>query len=138
MSSQIAEASTENICELLMDNGFDVSIVEVFRRNKVDGVVFVELDSNDMKELGISALGDRKKLQKLKSSERGSGSCMLADSTPSRSLLHSPVFPSIDVPPSVASSPEVWQNNSPCSEGTDSVTEQQESPFASKLYLPYT
>ena len=70
MNSQIAEGSTESICELLMDNGFDISIVEVFHHNKVDGEVFLELDSNDMKELGISALGDRKKLQKLKCQNR--------------------------------------------------------------------
>lgn len=121
-----------------MDNGFNISVVEVFHRNKVDGEVFVELDSNDMKELGISALGDRKKLQKLQNSERrgdSSGdSCMLADLTPSCSLLHSPVFPSIDVSLSVTSSPEVGQNNSPCSQGTNNTTEQ-ESPSASELIM---
>lgn len=132
MSSQIAETSTDNICELLMDNGFDISVVEVFRCNKVDGEVFVQLDSNDMKELGISALGDRKKLQKLQNSERRRGDsegdpCMLVDLTPSRTLLHSPAFPSIGVSPSVTSSPESGQNNSPCSEGTSNTTEQQSS-----------
>ena len=59
---------------------------------------------------------------------------MLADFMPSRSLLHfGPVFPLIDVSRSVTSSLEVGQNNSPCSEGTDSTSKQQESPFASKL-----
>ena len=61
MDTRLTEASTEKICELLLENGFDNSVSSVFRDNKVDGAVFVDLDKDDMKELGISALGDRKK-----------------------------------------------------------------------------
>ena len=84
MDTRLTEASTEKICELLLENGFDNSVSSVFCDNKVDGAVFVDLDKDDMKELGISALGDRKKLQqliyKLKRSE-GGADCSLAGST---------------------------------------------------------
>lgn len=50
---------------VVQDSGFDCSVVEVFRENKIDGIEFVSLSRDDMKELGISALGDRKKLLRL-------------------------------------------------------------------------
>ena len=53
------------MCEMLVKAGFDDSVVEVFRSNKIDRVVLLELDRDDMSELGIVALGDRKKLQKM-------------------------------------------------------------------------
>ena len=37
-------------------------MVEVFRQNKIDGIEFVNLTRDDIKELGVSALSDRKKL----------------------------------------------------------------------------
>ena len=37
----------------------------LLKYNKIDGSTFLELDSEDMKELGITALGDRKKLERL-------------------------------------------------------------------------
>lgn len=40
--------------------------MEVLRANKIDGGTLLELNSEDLKELGIVALGDRKKLEKVK------------------------------------------------------------------------
>ena len=39
--------------------------MDVFRENKVDLDVFIQLDKDDIRELGVTALGDRKKLQQL-------------------------------------------------------------------------
>ena len=54
------KASTKEICSLLLENGFHHSVTGVFHDNKVDGAVFVDLDKDSMKELGISTLGNRK------------------------------------------------------------------------------
>jgi len=37
-------------------------MVEVFRQNKINGIELVNLTRDDIKELGVSALSDRKKL----------------------------------------------------------------------------
>lgn len=139
MDTRLTEASTEKICELLLENGFDNSVSSVFRDNKVDGAVFVDLDKDDMKELGISALGDRKKLQqliyKLKRSE-GGADCSLAGSTPSRLVSLCPV---VDVPSPGPSSSDSCvfqgQNNSPCSEEIDSGMEQLETSLQSRTHV---
>ena len=57
--------SIAQVCELLSNHGFDEEVVEVFQRNKVSGNVLQLLDDIYMKELGISALGDRKRLRLL-------------------------------------------------------------------------
>ena len=44
---------------------FDAEVVDTFRINKIDGETLLELTQEEMKELGIVALGDRKKLVKL-------------------------------------------------------------------------
>lgn len=69
----------EELCDTLKTNHFDADVVEVFRTNKIDGITFLELNSSDLKELGIIALGDRKKTERLKSmstvpTERRTGS----------------------------------------------------------------
>lgn len=53
------------ICEVLRDNGFDEEVAESMRINKIDGAMLLDLSSQDLKELGIVALGDRKRLEKL-------------------------------------------------------------------------
>ena len=63
----MATLSTSEICELLRDNGFDEEVTESMRVNKIDGSTLLDLNSQDLKELGIIALGDRKRLEKLKS-----------------------------------------------------------------------
>jgi len=55
----------EKLCGLLSDAGFDNAVVDTFRENKVDEQVLISLDKEDMVELGVVALGDRKRLQKL-------------------------------------------------------------------------
>lgn len=67
MASRFAPLSIAAVCSLLQTNGFDDEVVEIFRTNKIDGSTLLELNSDDLKELGIVALGDRKKLAKVKS-----------------------------------------------------------------------
>ena len=59
--------NVERVCNMLLTNGFDNDVVDVFRENKVDFEVdldvFIQLDKDDIRELGVTALGDRKKLQ---------------------------------------------------------------------------
>ena len=57
--------SAVDVCKLLQANGFEVEVAEVFLENKIDGSTLLDLNSEDLKELGITALGDRKRLQKL-------------------------------------------------------------------------
>ena len=47
MGTKLMEASTEEICNLLLENGFDRSVADVFRDNKIDGAVLVDLDKDD-------------------------------------------------------------------------------------------
>ena len=61
----MAELSVSKLCEILTGEKFDEDVVESFRKNKIDGETFLELDHDDLKELGIIALGDRKKVKKL-------------------------------------------------------------------------
>lgn len=55
----------EEVCSILTEAGFDEATVEIFRSNKIDRTVLMNLDKDDMKELGITALGDRKRLQSI-------------------------------------------------------------------------
>ena len=55
----------EEVSRLLRREGFEESVIECFKRNKIDMDVFLDMSKDDMIELGISALGDRKKLTKL-------------------------------------------------------------------------
>ena len=61
----IMSTSVNKVCELLKKKDFDEEVVEVFRKNKVSEAVLIELDNDDLKELGIVALGDRKMIKKL-------------------------------------------------------------------------
>ena len=58
-------ASLSVICQLLSKRGFDEEVLTTFRRNKIDGAAFIELTPEDLKELHITALGDRKKICKV-------------------------------------------------------------------------
>ena len=60
----MAYLTVSDLCAIVAKE-FDEDIVETFRMNKIDGETFLELSSEDLKELGIVALGDRKKLSKL-------------------------------------------------------------------------
>lgn len=60
----MAHLTVEDICKILAEE-FDEEVVKTFRMNKIDGETLLELTQEDLKELGIFALGDRKKLAKL-------------------------------------------------------------------------
>ena len=51
------------MCDFLISNHFDEEVVGVFRMNKICGSVLCSLNEADMKELGLMALGDRRRLQ---------------------------------------------------------------------------
>lgn len=53
----------EEVSSLLLEAGFDDATIEIFQSNKIDRATLVDIDRDDMKELGITALGDRKRLQ---------------------------------------------------------------------------
>lgn len=55
----------ERVCKLLTQYGFEEDVLEVFCYNKITEDVLVELSNNDMKELGIVAVGDRIRLRKV-------------------------------------------------------------------------
>ena len=50
--------SVEWVCDILETNGFDSKVVEAFRGNKVYWDTFTQLDKDDIKELGVMALGN--------------------------------------------------------------------------------
>ncbi len=58
-------SSVDKVCQLLMKKDFDGDVVDVFRTNKVSEAVLIELDNDDLKELGVVALGDRKMIKKI-------------------------------------------------------------------------
>ena len=61
----IAKLGMEEVSDILNKAGFNEEVVKIFRVNKIDRSLIVALDKDDMKELGIVALGDSKKLQML-------------------------------------------------------------------------
>ena len=65
--------SVERVCDILVQNGFDYEVVDAFRQNKIDWDVFTQLDRDDIRELGVTALGDRKKLIRLVAKLQTSG-----------------------------------------------------------------
>ena len=66
MAKSLGSLTTPEVCSLLKESGFDTDVVEIFQKNKIDGTTFLDLDADDLKELGVVALGDRKRIQKLK------------------------------------------------------------------------
>ena len=50
--------SVEQVCDILETNGFDSKVVEAFHGNKVYWDTFTQLDKDDIKELGVTALGN--------------------------------------------------------------------------------
>ena len=47
---------------------FEQDVVEIFRKNRIDMESFLDLNNNDLLELQVFALGDRKIIIKLKES----------------------------------------------------------------------
>ena len=56
----------ESVCEILSQFGLDAEVQDCFRAHKLDDVdLIAELTQEELTEIGIVALGDRKKLAKL-------------------------------------------------------------------------
>jgi len=53
----------EQVCCFLKRSGFnDPRLLDRFRENEITGLTLLHLDESDLESLGISTLGDRKKL----------------------------------------------------------------------------
>lgn len=50
--------SVSQVCEFLAKEDFDEEVVELFRANKIRGRVLKLLKEEDLKHLGVTALGD--------------------------------------------------------------------------------
>jgi len=57
--------SVQELCNFIEDEGFEKDVVELFRGNRIRGPVLPLLTLEDLKELGVAALRDRKILLKL-------------------------------------------------------------------------
>ncbi|XP_065908764.1 uncharacterized protein [Dysidea avara] len=57
--------TTDDVCQFISKEGFDNEVVELFRDNRIRGRTLPLLSDNDLRELGIKALGDRKHLLQL-------------------------------------------------------------------------
>ena len=56
--------SVEQVCRFIEEKGFEEDVIELFRVNRIRGQVLSMLTDEELKELGIVALGDRKLLLK--------------------------------------------------------------------------
>ena len=54
-----------DVSDFLAANNFDEEVVKVFRSNKINGKVLYLLTEEDFRELGLTALGDRRLLSQL-------------------------------------------------------------------------
>lgn len=59
-------AKYEEMCKWLEGEGFEDDILDVFRSNRIDSKIFLELNKDDFEDLGVTALGDKKRLNLLK------------------------------------------------------------------------
>lgn len=66
---ELKDLSVEQLCGLLQTKGFGQDVIGVIRKHKVDGYILVDLDDDDMTDIGIEAWGDRRRLRKLISSD---------------------------------------------------------------------
>ena len=62
--------TTADVCCLMETYGFDEDIIEIFSTNKIDGSTLFELNTKDIKELGVRAYGDLKRLERMMKTER--------------------------------------------------------------------
>lgn len=57
--------TVDEVCQFLRKNDFEENVIRAFRVNKVRGRVLPLLNDEDLKQLELAALGDRKYLQHL-------------------------------------------------------------------------
>ena len=55
----------DQVCELLIKKGFDERVVRVFKENEIDGEALLGLSNEHMKDMGLTVVGHRAKLQRL-------------------------------------------------------------------------
>ena len=60
----------DEICSMLKKAGFEADVIQIFRENRIDKDTFLDLNE-DLLELNITALGDRKRIQKMKNIQFG-------------------------------------------------------------------
>ena len=60
--------TVDDVCQFLRKNDFEEKVIQAFKVNKVRGRVLPLLNDEDLKQLELAALGDRKYLQHLLSS----------------------------------------------------------------------
>lgn len=66
VSNEVMESwSTNEVCSFIAEKDFEKDVVELFRVNRIRGPVLSLLTDTELKELGVTALGDRKLLLKL-------------------------------------------------------------------------
>ena len=59
----MASQRYEDVCSELLLEGLEEDVVEIFRSNRIDKPVFLGLDRSDLQQLGITALGDKKRIE---------------------------------------------------------------------------
>ena len=62
---QMESWSVQEVCSFIEEKGFEKDVIELFRKNRIRGPALSLLSEEDLKELGVAALGDRKILLKL-------------------------------------------------------------------------
>ena len=55
----------EELSELLSSRGFEPAVIQALRTQKVNGLLLLEMNDEDMIEVGIEAWGHRKRLRNL-------------------------------------------------------------------------
>ncbi len=68
LTMELDDLSVEEVCSLLQSKGFEPDVIGVLRRQKVAGCILLDMDDEEMAEIGIEAWGDRRRLRKLISS----------------------------------------------------------------------
>lgn len=53
---------------MLREAGFEEDVLEIFKDNRIDRETFIDLQSDDLLELNITALGNRKRIRRLQNS----------------------------------------------------------------------
>ena len=74
LSNGMEKWTTNEVCSFIANKGFQEDVVELFSVNRITGEVLSLLTEDDLKELGVAALGDRKLLLKaLKTAQASEG-----------------------------------------------------------------
>ncbi|KAI9339773.1 hypothetical protein DFJ73DRAFT_565315 [Zopfochytrium polystomum] len=96
-SSSWRSWNTQQVAKALADLGMDLTVVDLFLRNEIDGVVLARMDSAFLaNELGIAAAGARARVMMMVEVVRGEYG---GDATPSNGSVASSESPLLSPPP---------------------------------------